>query len=58
MCRQMLGGSPQATAADPGAAAQFFGQSDEMRAVFELMKIRRGLRAGSRVLEDLPLPVV
>lgn len=38
MCRQMLGGSPQATAADPDAAAQFFGQSDEMRAVFELMK--------------------
>jgi pimeloyl-ACP methyl ester carboxylesterase len=38
MCRQMLGGSPQATAADPDAAAQFFGQSDELRAVFELMK--------------------
>jgi pimeloyl-ACP methyl ester carboxylesterase len=38
MCRQMLGGSPQATAADPDAAARFFGQSDEMRAVFELMK--------------------
>jgi pimeloyl-ACP methyl ester carboxylesterase len=38
MCRQMLGGSPRATAADPDAAAQFFGQSDEMRAVFELMK--------------------
>jgi pimeloyl-ACP methyl ester carboxylesterase len=38
MCRQMLGGSPEATAADPDAAARFFGQSDEMRAVFELMK--------------------
>ena len=38
MCRQMLGGSPQATAADPDAAARFFGQSDEMRAVFELMQ--------------------
>lgn len=38
MCRQMLGGSPHATAADPDAAARFFGQSDEMRAVFELMK--------------------
>jgi pimeloyl-ACP methyl ester carboxylesterase len=38
MCRQMLGGSPQATAADPDAAARFFGQSGEMRAVFELMQ--------------------
>ena len=38
MCRQMLGGSPQATAADPDAAARFFGQSDEMRAVFALMQ--------------------
>jgi pimeloyl-ACP methyl ester carboxylesterase len=38
MCRQMLGGSPQATAADPDAAARFFGQSEEMRAVFELMR--------------------
>jgi pimeloyl-ACP methyl ester carboxylesterase len=38
MCRQMLGGSPQATVADPDAAAHFFAQSDEMRAVFELMK--------------------
>jgi pimeloyl-ACP methyl ester carboxylesterase len=38
MCRQMLGGSPQATAADADAAARFFGQSDEMRAVFELMQ--------------------
>jgi pimeloyl-ACP methyl ester carboxylesterase len=38
MCRRMLGGSPQASTADPDAAARFFGQSDEMRAVFELMK--------------------
>ena len=38
MCRMMLGGSPDATEADPDAAAGFFAQSDEMRAVFELMK--------------------
>ena len=38
MCRMMLGGSPDATEADPDAAAGFFEQSDEMRAVFELMK--------------------
>jgi pimeloyl-ACP methyl ester carboxylesterase len=37
MCRQMLGGSPEATEADPEAAARFFEQSEEMRAVFELM---------------------
>ena len=38
MCRMMLGGSPDATEADPDAAAGFFEQSDEMRAAFELMK--------------------
>ncbi len=38
MCRQMLGGSPDATAADPEAAARFFGQSEQMRAAFELMR--------------------
>jgi len=38
MCRMMLGGSPDATAADPDSAAGFFEQSEEMRAVFELMK--------------------
>lgn len=38
MCRQMLGGSPDANEADPEAAARFFEQSEEMRAVFELMK--------------------
>ena len=38
MCRMMLGGSPDAIGADPDGAAGFFEQSDEMRAVFELMK--------------------
>ena len=38
MLRTMLGGSPDAIEADPDAAARFFAQSDEMRAVFELMK--------------------
>ena len=38
MCRMMLGGSPDATEADPDAAAGFFEQSDELRGVFELMK--------------------
>jgi pimeloyl-ACP methyl ester carboxylesterase len=38
MCRMMLGGSPEATAAAPDAAARFFEQSDEMRDVFQLMK--------------------
>lgn len=36
--RQMLGGSPEATHADPVAAQRFFHSSDEMRATFELMK--------------------
>jgi pimeloyl-ACP methyl ester carboxylesterase len=38
MLRQMLGGSPDATEADPDAAARAFSQSPEMQAVFELMK--------------------
>jgi pimeloyl-ACP methyl ester carboxylesterase len=38
MSRQILGGSPDATEADPGAAARFFSQSAEMQGVFELMK--------------------
>jgi pimeloyl-ACP methyl ester carboxylesterase len=38
MMRQMLGGSPQATEADPDAAAVFFAQSPEMQAMFELLK--------------------
>src|SRR5215469_9418965 len=38
MMRQMLGGSPDATEADPDAAARAFSQSPEMQAVFELMK--------------------
>jgi len=36
--RQMLGGSPEATEADPDAAARSFSGSDEMRATFELLK--------------------
>jgi pimeloyl-ACP methyl ester carboxylesterase len=38
MMRQMLGGGPDATEADPDAAARFFSQSPEMQAAFELMK--------------------
>jgi pimeloyl-ACP methyl ester carboxylesterase len=38
MMRQMLGGSPEATEADPDAAARFFDSTDEMRATFELLK--------------------
>jgi len=38
MMRQMLGGSPDATEADPDAAARAFSQSPEMQAAFELMK--------------------
>jgi pimeloyl-ACP methyl ester carboxylesterase len=38
MSRQMFGGSPDATEADPDAAARFFSQSAEMQGVFELMK--------------------
>ena len=36
--RQILGGSPQATEADPDAAAAGFAQSPEMQAMFELLK--------------------
>ena len=36
--RQILGGSPQATEADPDAAAGGFAQSPEMQAMFELLK--------------------
>jgi pimeloyl-ACP methyl ester carboxylesterase len=36
--RQMLGGSPDATAADPDAAARSFSHSAEMQGLFELMK--------------------
>jgi len=38
MMRQMLGGSPDATEADPDAAVRFFSQSAEMQGAFELMK--------------------
>jgi len=36
--RQIFGGSPDATEADPDAAARAFSQSPEMQAAFELMK--------------------
>jgi pimeloyl-ACP methyl ester carboxylesterase len=38
MMRQMLGGSPDATQADPDAAGRFFSESEQMRPMFELMK--------------------
>lgn len=38
MARQIFGGSPDATEADPEAAARAFGSSEEMRAVFERMQ--------------------
>jgi len=38
MSRLMFGGRPDATEADPDAAARFFSQSADMQAVFELMK--------------------
>ena len=38
MMRQILGGSPDATAPDPDAAARGFEASEQMRAMFELMK--------------------
>jgi pimeloyl-ACP methyl ester carboxylesterase len=38
MLRQIFGGSPDATEADPDAAARFFSQSSEMQGAFELMK--------------------
>ena len=38
MLQQMLGGGPDATEADPDAAARFFSQSSEMQAAFELMQ--------------------
>jgi pimeloyl-ACP methyl ester carboxylesterase len=38
MMRQILGGSPDATEPDPDAAARGFEASEQMRAMFELMK--------------------
>jgi pimeloyl-ACP methyl ester carboxylesterase len=38
MMRQILGGSPDATEPDPDTAAQGFEASEQMRAMFELMK--------------------
>jgi pimeloyl-ACP methyl ester carboxylesterase len=38
MMRQMLGGTPEATRADPAAAERFFQSSPEMRKTFELLQ--------------------
>ena len=38
MSRQIFGGSPEATRADPDAVERNFGSPEEMRAMFELMK--------------------
>ncbi len=38
MLRMMLGGSPDATAADPDAAERFFGAVPEMQATFDTLK--------------------
>jgi pimeloyl-ACP methyl ester carboxylesterase len=38
MLRQIFGGSPDATEADPDSAARFFSQSSEMQGAFELMQ--------------------
>jgi hypothetical protein len=38
MMRQMMGGSPEATQADLDALAQAFDSSEQMRAMFELVK--------------------
>jgi pimeloyl-ACP methyl ester carboxylesterase len=38
MTRQLIGGSPTATRADPVAAERWFDSSDELRAMFALMK--------------------
>ena len=38
MMRQMLGGSPTATEADPGAFAQMMTHNEQMRPMFELLK--------------------
>jgi len=46
MMRQMLGGAPDATGADPDAAARFFSQSSEMQAAFELMKADEDMGQG------------
>jgi pimeloyl-ACP methyl ester carboxylesterase len=39
MMRQMLGGTPDATEPDPDAAARAFQASEQMRPMFELMKL-------------------
>jgi pimeloyl-ACP methyl ester carboxylesterase len=50
--RQMLGGSPDATQADPAAAARFFSQSSEMQGVFELLKADEDRGQGQDPRED------
>ncbi len=46
MLRQIFGGSPDATEADPDAAARFFSQSSEMQGAFELMQADEGSGQG------------
>jgi len=46
MMRQILGGSPDATEPDPDAAARGFEASEQMRAMFELMKRDQDSRQG------------
>jgi pimeloyl-ACP methyl ester carboxylesterase len=47
MLRQAMGGSPEATAADPDAAAAFFAADPEMAPVFELMKADQDAGGGA-----------
>ncbi len=42
MARQVLGGSPDAAEADPGAAERFFDSSDQMRPLLAGMRAERG----------------
>lgn len=42
MARHVLGGSPDATEADPGAAERFFESSDQMRPLLAGMRAERG----------------
>lgn len=52
MMRQMLGGSPEATDADPDAAAAFFSQSPEMTAMLELLKTDQDSAQGEGYWKD------
>ena len=42
MARQVLGGSPEATEADPAAAERFFDSSDQMRPLLDGMRAEHG----------------